>query len=42
MNAYFVDAGQLLDLKNNDIGEEEYAEDMELEGIAVATSEKQN
>ena len=42
MDAYFFDKGQLLDLENYDIGEEEDAEDIELEVIDVATWEKKN
>ena len=42
MNAHFFDEGQLLDLENCDVGEEEDAEDVELEGIVVATWEKKN
>ena len=33
MDTHFFDEGQLLDLKNDDVGEEEDAEDVELEGI---------
>ena len=36
MDAHFFDEGQLLDLENDDVGEEEDAEDVELEGIDVA------
>ena len=42
MDAQFFDVGQLLDLENDDVGEEEDAEDVELEGIDVATWEKKN
>ena len=42
MDTHFFDEGQLLDLENNDAGEEEDAEDLELEGIDVATWEKKN
>ena len=35
-----IDEGQLLDLDNDDAGEEEVAEDVELEGIDVGTWEK--
>ena len=42
MNAHFFDEGELMDLKNNNVGEEEDAEDVELEGIDVATWEKKN
>ena len=41
-DANFFDAGQLLDLENDNAGEEEDAEDIELEGIDVATWEKKN
>ena len=42
IDAHFSDEGQLLDLENDDSGEEEDAEDVELEGIDVATWEKKN
>ena len=42
MDAHFFDKGQLLDLENDDVGEEEDTEDVELEGIDVATWEKKN
>ena len=42
MDAHFLDEGQLLYLENDDAGEEEDAEDVELEGIDVATWEKKN
>ena len=42
MDAHFCDIAQLLDLENDDIGEEKDVEDMELEGIYVATWEKKN
>ena len=42
MDAHVFDEGQLLDLENDDVGEEEDAEDVELEGIDVATWEKEN
>ena len=42
MDAHFCDEGQLLDLENDDDGEEEDAEDVELEGIDVATWVKKN
>ena len=35
--AHFFNEGQLLDLKNDDVMEQEDAEDMELEGIDVVT-----
>ena len=38
----FFDEGQLLDLENDNVGKEENAEDMELEGIDVARWEKKN
>ena len=37
MDANFVNEGQLLDLENDDIGEEEDAEDIKLEGTDVVT-----
>ena len=40
MDTYFFDAGRLLDLENDDVGEEEVAEDVELEEIDAATWEK--
>ena len=42
MDTNFFNEGQLLDLENDDIGEEEDAENVELEGIDVATCEKKN
>ena len=42
MDAHFLDEGQLLDLENDDVGEEEDMEDVELQGIDVATWEKKN
>ena len=42
MDKHFFDQGQLLDLEHDNIGEEEDAEDVELEGIDVATWEKKN
>ena len=42
MDAYFFDKGQLLDLENDNVGEEEDVEDVEVEGIDVATWEKKN
>ena len=42
MDTHFFDKGQLLDLENDDVGEEEDAEDVELEGIDVATWERKN
>ena len=41
MDANFFDVGQLLDLEKDDGGEEEDAEDVELEEIDMATWEKQ-
>ena len=37
MDADFFNERQLLDLENDDVGEEENAEDVELEGINVAS-----
>ena len=37
MDVYFSDEGQLLDLENDDVGEEKDMEDVALEGIDVAT-----
>ena len=42
MEAHFFDEGQLLDLENDDTEEEEDADDVELEGIDLATWEKKN
>ena len=42
MDAQFFDEGQLLDLENNNAGEEEDAEDMKLEGIRMGTWKKKN
>ena len=42
MDAHFFNEGQLMDLENDDVGEEEDAEDVELEGVDVATWEKKN
>ena len=36
MDAHLFDEGQLLDLENDDVGEEEDAEHVELEGIDLA------
>ena len=37
MDTHFFDEGQLMDLENDNVGEEEDAEDVELEGIDVTT-----
>ena len=42
MEAHFFDEGQLLDLENDNVGGEEDAEDVELQGIDMATWEKKN
>ena len=42
MDIHFFDEKQLLDLENDDVGEEEYAEEGELAGIDVAIWEKKN
>ena len=42
MDVDFFNEGQLLDLENEDVGEEEDAEDVQLAGIDVATWEKKN
>ena len=42
MDEHFFNDGQLLDLDNDHVKEEEDAEDVELEGIDVATWEKKN
>ena len=42
MDAHVFDEGQLMDLENDNAGEEEDVEDVELEGIDVATWEKKN
>ena len=42
MDVHSFDEGQLLDLENDDVGEEEDTEHMELEGIDVVTQEKKN
>ena len=42
IDAHFFDEGPLLDLENDEIGEEEDVEDVELQGIDVATWEKKN
>ena len=42
MEEHFFDEGQLLDLETDDVGEEEDAEDEELEEINVATWQKKN
>ena len=36
LDAHLCDEGQLLDVENNDVGEEQDAEDVELEEIDVA------
>ena len=42
IDAHCFDEGQLLDLENDDVAKEEDAEDVELQGIDVATWEKKN
>ena len=42
MDVNLFDKGQFLDLENEDVGKEEDAEDVELNGIDVATWEKKN
>ena len=42
MDPHLFDEGQLLDFENDNVGKEEDAEDLELKGIDVATSEKKN
>ena len=42
MGEYLFDKGQLLDLTNNEAGEAEDAEDIELEGIDMVTWENKN
>ena len=42
MYADFFDEGQLLDLENDNVGEEKDAKDMKLEGIDIVTWEKKN
>ena len=42
MDTHFFDEGQLLDLENHGVGDEEDTEDVKLEGIDVATWEKKN
>ena len=42
MDAHFFNEGQLLEVENDDVGEEEDAEDVELQGIDVATWETKN
>ena len=42
MEEHFFNEGQLLDLENDDLGEEEDVEDVELEGIDMPTWEKKN
>ena len=42
MEAYFFDESQLIDLENDDVVKEEDLEDMEVEGINVATCGKKN
>ena len=37
MDAHFFNEGQLLDLENDDVGEEEDTEGVELQGIDVST-----
>ena len=37
MDAHFFDERQLLDLENDNIGEEEYAKEVELQGIDLTT-----
>ena len=42
MDAHFFNEGQLLDREHDNVGEEKDTEDVELEGIDVATWEKKN
>ena len=42
MDAHLFDEGQLLDPENDDVGEEEDVEDMELDGIDMGIWEKKN
>ena len=42
IDVHFFDERQLLDLENDDVGEEEHAEDVELQVIDVARWEKKN
>ena len=42
MDTYFFDEGQLLDFKNDDVGEKENVEDIELQEIDVGTWETKN
>ena len=42
MEAYFFNEGQLLNLKNNYIRDEEDLEDVELEGIDIPTWKRKN
>ena len=42
MDEHFFDKGQLLNIQSDDIREEEDAQDVELEGIDLATWEKKN
>ena len=42
IDAHFFNKRQLLDLENDNVGEEEDAEDVELEGIDVTTCVKKN
>ena len=41
-DAHYFNKEQLFDLENDDVGEEEDAEDVELEAIDVATWKKKN
>ena len=40
MDIHFINKGQLIDVENDDIEEEEEAEDVEVDGIESATLEK--
>ena len=42
MNAHVFKEGQLMDIENDNVGEEEDAEDVELAGIDMAMWEKKN
>ena len=42
MESYVFDEGQLLDLENDDVGEKENVEDIELQEIDVGTWETKN
>lgn len=42
MEGHFLNIGKLMEIENDDVGEEEDAEDLEIDGVDAATWEKKN